>query len=117
MERKKEFKEFVKKNEYVYQLVKDKKYSWQELYEFFDIYGEDADVFKKQKEEVKSEVVQTGVLATLVNAAKNIDVDKMNEGIESIKKFATMFNSLSSKEETNNIKDDIRKRRYKRFDE
>ena len=117
MERKKEFKEFVKKNEYVYQLVKDKKYSWQELYEFFDIYGEDADVFKQQKEEVKSEVVQTGVLATLVNAAKNIDVDKMNEGIESIKKFASMFNSLSNKEEINNVKDDIRKRRYKRFDE
>ena len=51
MERKKEFKEFVKKNEYVYQLVKDKKYSWQELYEFYDIYGEEADVFKQQKEE------------------------------------------------------------------
>ena len=112
-----EFKEFVKKNEYVYQLVKDKKYSWQELYEFFDIYGEDADVFKQQKEEVKNEVVQTGVLATLVNAAKNIDVDKMNEGIESIKKFANMFNSLSNKDDFSNVKDDIRKRRYKRFDE
>jgi hypothetical protein len=116
MDRRNAFKEFVRKNDYVYQLVKDKKYTWQELYEFFDIYGEDADVFK-MKEEVKSEVVQTGVLATLVNAAKNIDVDKMNESIESIKKFASMFNSLSSKDETNNVKDEIRKRRYKRFDE
>lgn len=116
MDRRKDFKEFVRKNDYVYQMVKDKKYTWQELYEFFDIYGEDADIFKL-KEESKSDVVQTGVLATLVNAAKNIDVDKMNESIESIKKFANMFSSLSSKDGENNIKDELRKRRYKRFDE
>ena len=36
---------------------------------------------------------------------------------ESIKKFASMFNSLSSKEDVNNTREEIRKRRYKRFDE
>ena len=116
MDRRKDFKEFVRKNDHVYKMVKDKKYTWQELYEFFDIYGEDADVFKVEQE-IKTEATQTGVLATLVNAAKNIDVDKMNEGIESIKKFASMFNSLSSKEDVNNTREEIRKRRYKRFDE
>lgn len=119
MDKKKEFKDFVRKNDFIYDLVKEKKYSWQELYEYYDIYGEDSDVFKRKEDKaVEQAVVNTGVLATLVNAAKNIDVDKMNEGIESIKKIAGMFNGLSSKEKDNsNIKDDIRKRRYKRFDE
>ena len=119
MDKRNEFKEFVRKNDYIYDLVKDKKYSWQELYEYYDIYGENSDVFKRnQEKEVVETVANAGVLATLVNAAKNIDVDKMNEGIESIKKIANMFNSLSSKESTNNnVKDDVRKRRYRRFDE
>jgi len=119
MDKKKEFKEFVRKNDYIYDLVKEKKYTWQELYEYYDIYGEDGDVFKRvETKPVVEAATNTGVLATLVNAAKNIDVDKMNESIESIKKIASMFNGLATKEnDSNTIKDDIRKRRYRRFDE
>ena len=120
MDRKKEFKEFVRKNDYVYDMVKEKKYTWQELYEFYDIYGEDADIFKKKeevKENVANDAANVGVLATLVNAAKNIDVNKMNEGIESIKKIAGMFSSLTQKDDKDVVKDEIRRRRYRRFDE
>ena len=112
------FKEFVRKNDYIYDMVKNKEHSWQELYEYYDIYGENADVFKvKQENSVDNTITTVGGLTTLVNAVKNIDVNKVNEGLDSIKKIAGMFSSLTNKEDVGVTKEDIRKRRYKRFDE
>ena len=118
MDNRKEFKEFVRKNDYIYDMVKEKKYTWQELYEFFDMYGENADVFKKETERnVVNTSSAAGVLTGLVNAAKSIDIDKVNEGIDSIKRIAGMFSSLTSKDEKEIPKEEIRRRRYRRFDE
>ena len=112
------FKEFVRKNDYIYDMVKNKERSWQELYEYYDIYGEDAEVFKlKQEKNVESTIATTSGITTLVNAVKSIDVNKVNEGLDSIKKIAGMFSSLTTKDDNVSTKEDIRKRRYKRFDE
>ena len=107
------FKEFVRRNDYIYDMVKNKERSWQELYEYYDIYGEDAEVFKlKQEQNTANTIATTSSINTLVNAVKNIDVNKVNEGLDSIKKIAGMFSSLTTKDESGINKEDIRKRRY-----
>ena len=49
MDKKEEFKKFVKKNPDFADYVRNKTATWQELYELWDMYGEDENVFSKYK--------------------------------------------------------------------
>ena len=49
MDKKEEFKKFVKKNPDFADYVRNKTATWQELYELWDMYGEDESVFSKYK--------------------------------------------------------------------
>ncbi|MBE6124217.1 MAG: hypothetical protein E7184_01570 [Erysipelotrichaceae bacterium] len=116
MDKLKEFKEFVKQNEHVYELVKTNKYTWQQLYEYYDIYGAESQVFKK---EINNNTISNrNVLNDFITATKNIDMSKVNEGLDSLKKVADIFAEFTSlKSDSNEIKDLTRKRRYRRFDQ
>ena len=51
MDKKDEFKEFIKSKPELVDLVKNKKYTWQDFYEVYDLYGNNDDVWNKYKEE------------------------------------------------------------------
>ena len=53
MDKKDEFKEFIKSKPELIDLVKNKKYTWQDFYEVYDLYGNDDDVWNKYNEEKK----------------------------------------------------------------
>ena len=46
-----EFKEFIKNHRYVFKLIETKKYTWQELFERYDIFGPDDKLFKEESNE------------------------------------------------------------------
>ena len=50
MDKKDEFKEFIKSKPELVDLVKNKKYTWQDFYEVYDLYGKDESVWEKYKE-------------------------------------------------------------------
>ena len=53
MDKKEEFKAFVRKNPILIKYVKNNEMTWQKFYEIYDIYGENNDVWKdylKEKE-------------------------------------------------------------------
>ena len=47
MDKKDEFKEFIKSKPELVDLVKNKKYTWQDFYEVYDLYGNNDDVWNK----------------------------------------------------------------------
>ena len=51
MDKKDEFKEFIKSKPELVDLVKNKKDTWQDFYEVYDLYGNDDNVWNKYNEE------------------------------------------------------------------
>ncbi len=95
-----EFKNFVKDNPYLITHIKDNKMTWQKFYEIYDLYGQDEQVWKEylsQKEEPVSEVKKNSSWNNIMEMAKNIDVDKVQNGITSLQKTIGLFGDLFTK--------------------
>ena len=115
-----DFKEFVRNNSFLINYVKNGKKSWQDMYEIYDLYGEDENVWDKfleggNKEENHS---SRGYFDDIVKMAKNIDVDKVQEGISSLQKTLGLFGELfAGKEGSNSSKEYNPRPLYRRFDD
>lgn len=84
------FKEFVKQNPSFASFIKDGSMTWQKFYELYDMYGEDSTIWNDYK---KIETKKT-TLTDVINLAKNIDVDKLQDGVNSISKAVGLFTEL-----------------------
>ena len=93
MNKKDEFKEFVKKHPNLVNSVKDKKYTWQDLYEVYDMYGEDNSVWQKYEEDDD----RAGTLAELSNIVKNINMDSIQKHIGNAQKVISVIEELTTK--------------------
>jgi len=97
MEKKEEFKSFVKKNPHLISFVKKGEMTWQKFYEIFDLYGEDEEVWKEyiKKEEPKLENKNTN---SNFDFLKNIDLDSIQNGVGSLQRVLGLLGDLSSKD-------------------
>ena len=102
-----EFKLFVRANPFLISYIRDGKKSWQDFYEMYDIVGDDEVAWNKYLEDSIREESDTkeedrsskgsGFSAHLddfIKMAKNVDVDKVQEGITSLQKTLTLFGDL-----------------------
>ena len=110
---KEEFKLFVKKNPRLLRYINDGSMTWQKFYEMYDMYGEDNEVWKKYLEEAAIGAVGIG---EFLNYFKNINLDSIQESINSIQRVLGVIGDLSSnnKVNTNNYEP---KPIYKHFDD
>lgn len=94
-----EFKSFVRKNPKLTKYINDGSMSWQKFYELYDIYGEDNEVWKQYLEEKKvANLSATSFsLADTINFIKNIDLDSIQDGINSIQRVVGVFSDLTGK--------------------
>ena len=119
------FKSFVRKNPNLITYVREKNTSWQEFYELYDLYVEDPTIWNKylNKEEKKieessSSTSNTNPLNNILTMAKNIDADKLQDGLSSIQKAVDLFGGLLVKDKGTTTKSDYSPRPvYKRFDD
>lgn len=92
MDKKEEFKAFAKKHPELVTYVRDKKNTWQDFYEIYDMYGEDENVWKKYEEEDRSLP-----LAELANIVKNINIDTIQKHIGNAQKAINVIQELTAK--------------------
>ena len=95
MDKKEEFKKFVRKNPEFSDYVNKGDISWQQLYEMYDLYGADSKVFDKYR---KSSNVDFNKIK---DTSKNIDVNKLEESINNAKKSLEIISALVGTKATN----------------
>lgn len=95
MTKKEEFKKFANNNPYLFDKVKNGDTSWQELYETYDIYGENNEIWNKYRSKKDETKITDGVKSVLGNL-KNIDIDKLEENITSLQKALGFLEEIVS---------------------
>ena len=116
------FKEFVKENPILVKHVKNNDMTWQKFYELFDLYGKDDNIWndylnEEPKEEVKKEAVTTLGFADILGWFKNVDMDSLQENINSVSRVLGVLQDLGKNDNTN-IKPEYKPRPlYKHFED
>lgn len=117
------FKDFVRKNPKLVKFVKNGDMSWQKFYEMFDLYGEDNEIWKDYlKDDVKQNIAE-GVTAgfsvtEFLNWMKNIDLDSIQNGVNSLQRVIGVIEDFSKKDNKETKKTDYQPRPiYKHFED
>ena len=99
MEKLDNFKAFVKKNPSLLKYVRNNEMTWQKFYEMYDMYGETNNIWNDY---IKSEEVVTSTLSTvsLLDFIKSIDLDKVQESINSVSRVVGVLEDLGKNKET-----------------
>lgn len=118
------FRAFVRSNPNFIYSVRDKRVTWQELYELYDLYGEDKSVFDKYLESSSNNSSSRGSSKSAFNdiskMIKELDVDKVQNGVTSLQKALSLFSELFASKEgaSNNGGNNYEPRAvYKRFED
>ena len=96
MDKKTLFKEFASKHPELLTFIKNKQNTWQDFYEIYDIYGEDASVFKEEKKDT----VKDNKTTNLLKAFEDIDVNKINENLDGVRKILAVLGEFTRKDDT-----------------
>ena len=92
MDKKEEFKIFVKKHPELVTYVRDKKNTWQEFYELYDMYGDDESIWSKYENDDRNVP-----LAELSNIVKSINMDNIQKHINNAQKVIGVIQELTNK--------------------
>lgn len=103
-----EFKTFVRKHPILIEHVQKDEMTWQKFYEIYELYGEDTSAWNsyiKNEEQPKTTNTSSDDLrggtsgwSDIINIAKNIDVDKVQNGITSLQKALGLVSDLFVKD-------------------
>lgn len=94
-----EFKKFVRLHPEFIEQVNMNNVSWQSLYELYDMYGEDSNVWERYTtNSSKTSTTKNSAWSDIVNIAKNMDVNKVQEGILSLQKAIGLVSDLFVKD-------------------
>ena len=107
-----EFKSFVKSNPNLNSYVMNGTMTWQKFYEMYDMYGSDSPVW----DDYKNKERKSPSISEIVELAKNVDVDKLQNGISSLQKAIGLFSDLLVSKDS--PKSEYKPRAiYRRFDD
>lgn len=105
MGKKEEFKEFSKLHPELIKYIENNTMTWQKFYEIYDLYGENNDIWNKYINNNQSDTRNNNTSTNnstswsdIVNMAKNIDVDKVQNGITSLQKALGLVSDLFIKD-------------------
>ena len=95
-----EFKIFIKDKPFLQEKVKNKEATWQSLYETYDLFGADADVFKDKKseeQEVRNSSANTN--NSILKMLEGVNLDKISENLEGMKKILGVLGEFTKKDD------------------
>lgn len=100
MDKMEEFKKFASSKPFLKRKVDSKQVTWQELYERYDIYGEDDEIFKEDTKEQNANNRKSGdSFSSFMEMLSNIDIDKITEGLNGMKKVLSILSEVTQHEE------------------
>lgn len=91
-----EFKKFVKTKPSLIDYVKRGDTTWQSLYEIYDLYGENSDIWDKYSD-------RNIDIKKISNIVKNVDVDSIKSHINTAQKAIDFIGDLTKKNPTDII--------------
>ena len=95
------FKEFIQNKPFLREKVNNKETTWQSLYETYDLFGEDADVFKENNSESRNySNSNNGGPNSLLKMLEGVNLDKINENLEGMKKILGVLGEFTKKDNT-----------------
>lgn len=106
MEKIDKFKKFVSNHPEFIDYIKKNNVSWQTFYELYDLYGEDEKIWNKY---ISKDIGDSFSISSIINAIKNINLDSLEENVNSIQKIVSLVEELTSndkKEENTSIKEE-----------
>lgn len=106
MDKKDEFKEFIKSKPELVDYVKSKEYTWQDFYEVYDLYGKDESVWEKYREkksDSESDDRKNASITELTNLVKNINIDNVQKYINNAQKAINVISELTAKKPVDTI--------------
>lgn len=99
-----EFKEFVKKNTDLISFVEKGETTWQKLYELYDLYGENSEVWNKYLKN-NSKINNNNNLAPnfkdLINLIKGVDLNTVQSCLSSLDKAIDAFKDIIPSQKSN----------------
>jgi len=97
MSKKDDFKIFVQKHPELLREVKENNKSWQNLFEVYDLYGEDSASWEKylSREAQNKSTTNTANLGELTKIIKNINMDNVQKYIETAQKAIGIVQELT----------------------
>lgn len=100
MDKLEEFKEFIKDKPFLREKVNNKETTWQSLYETYDLFGKDADVFNETNGEVNKNDnnSRNGGANNILKMLEGVNLDKINENLEGMKKILGVLGEFTKKE-------------------
>lgn len=112
MTSKESFKDFVSKHPELIKYVNDGKNTWQQFYEMYDLYGEESKIWDNY---AKTDTNET--TSEILKFVKNINLDKLQSGMESIQRVISLISEIGTKNDEN-IKEEYTPRpMYKHFED
>lgn len=94
-----EFKEFVKDKPFLQQKVDKKETTWQSLYETYDLFGKEADVFKNDSAKEERSTGKINNENSILKMLEGVNLDKISENLEGMKKILGVLGEFTKKED------------------
>ena len=106
MDKKEEFKGFVKEHPRLIQFVKNGDMTWQKFYEMYDLYGKEHTVWDEYLDRQASNTstaqkaaASTIGLADIVNFVKQIDLDSIQNSVSSVQRVLGVLQDFGTHSE------------------
>ena len=97
-----DFKSFVRNNPYLINYVKDNKMTWQQLYEIYDLYGADDNIwndFKNNNSSTNSDTSIVNTIKGIIKLFKGIDLNNVQKALTSLDKAIETLKGFNNNEE------------------
>ncbi len=100
MTKKEEFKNFVSTHPSLVNIVKDKSHSWQDLFEVYDLYGNDENLWNKYLNTVDNssqskDTSKMNSIGELTKLFKNVNIDNVQKYIDTAQKAIGVIQELT----------------------
>ena len=95
MSKKEEFKAFVSKHPELVSVVESKSHTWQELYEVYDLYGDNNNAWDKYIKNTNTNNNSIASIGELTKLFKNINIESVQKYIDTAQKAIGIVQELT----------------------